>query len=1039
MKKILFLCLGCLVACQAVWAIHIPYETTFATAQERANWKILSSPSVGDNQLMFGDLGTGYRGGQVLYITADGGATCSYKTYASSRYNLMAYDSLGVLPKGQYEAKLLYKMPVGNFNKHISLSMSTQNYAPSSVSDGSKYHNATLCSGDWTTLTYTFSSAGNESKYLCCHISSSLDVRDSVYNQGIQIGWLSITRISDGVSNCISAPTGIHQIKREGNNAIFGWRGMAAEYEAELFLTESSNPFVYSMHELAFPTCTIPSDLLPQNGAYTLRVRPICGRDTGNWTAVDYLLLYDKNTLCMDYLNLHDSSVLAEYGVFDDPSRDQGVIDWGPYDIRSRHTTHVMGYDLQTNYHLSTIPKDGWASVRLGNWNTYGEAEDIIYTMHVREGMDIIKLQYAVVLENPNHSDYDQPRFTLETLDDSGQLIDSCAFADFTAAGNLVGWNSENRGDIIWKDWTLIGLNLSPYMGQTIKIRLTTKDCAYSAHYGYAYFSMDCASGRIQGVRCGEKADSLSLPDGFYYRWYKKYDNPDEIISRDQTFYITDPRDTITYAVDLINKMDTNCYYTLEASSLAFFPRAKATATWSPQNCQNYIQIEDQSYTEGVYWEEDGTEKVARVISGVDQYRWDFGKYGTSTERNPRILMPDEGGTVHVKLYASAIDGGCLDSCEFDITADSIGNVTMVHPYYMCEGHDAVVDGVHYSQPCDLVDSAKTIYGCDSISIIAIRLMQIDTMSLYDTICTQDYPYTWREFTITEPGQYESVIPAICGGCDSILYVMNLQTREQLLANIGDKTQSYCANTVQLEIPFSVEQGSFTSYSIRFAADAAEHGIIGEFENLLPPLHNTFLASFAPGVWPGEYEAFVVLNNHDCDSLILTVPFEVHYTADSVITQRWNDLLSVRKTAFDLYGGFHDYQWYKNGSPLSGETRSQLYLPTEGVDMDATYSVEFTRDADGVRLRSCEFVPTMQPATSTMAVYPTLLSPAAPLHVVSGEAGAATIYNRTGAQVATWQLTEGENVLTAPVQLGLYILRVTDVDGQNNVVKLIVE
>ena len=51
-------------------------------------------------------------------------------------------------------------------------------------------------------------------------------------------------------------------------------------------------------------------------------------------------------------------------------------------------------------------------------------------------------LQYAVVLEDPDHTPEDQPRFTLEILNENNQLIDSiCGFADFIASNSL-GWNS---------------------------------------------------------------------------------------------------------------------------------------------------------------------------------------------------------------------------------------------------------------------------------------------------------------------------------------------------------------------------------------------------------------------------------------------------------------------------------------------------------------------------------------------------------------------------------------------------------------------
>jgi hypothetical protein len=34
-----------------------------------------------------------------------------------------------------------------------------------------------------------------------------------------------------------------------------------------------------------------------------------------------------------------------------------------------------------------------------------------------------------------------------------------------------------NNSTIIWKDWTTVGVDIAPYHGEDIKIRLTTYDC----------------------------------------------------------------------------------------------------------------------------------------------------------------------------------------------------------------------------------------------------------------------------------------------------------------------------------------------------------------------------------------------------------------------------------------------------------------------------------------------------------------------------------------------------------------------------------
>ena len=67
-------------------------------------------------------------------------------------------------------------------------------------------------------------------------------------------------------------------------------------------------------------------------------------------------------------------------------------------------------------------------------------------------------------------------------------------------------WNDwqygNDRGK--WKDWTTIGLNLSDYHGQEVKIRVSTFDCGQGGHYTYAYYVMDCTNAKLLTEACGD-------------------------------------------------------------------------------------------------------------------------------------------------------------------------------------------------------------------------------------------------------------------------------------------------------------------------------------------------------------------------------------------------------------------------------------------------------------------------------------------------------------------------------------------------------
>lgn len=159
------------------------------------------------------------------------------------------------------------------------------------------------------------------------------------------------------------------------------------------------------------------------------------------------------------------------------------------------------------------------------------------------------------------------------------------------------------------------------------------------------------------------------------------------------------------------------------------------------------------------------------------------------------------------------------------------------------------------------------------------------------------------------------------------------------------------------------------------------------------------------------------------------------------IVQRWNDFLSVSKTAYDKYGGFTDYQWYKDDEPMVGRTGSQLYLPEEGLDSKSGYVVEMTQLKDGVRIRTCPYYPIVMSNTVTLAVTPTVVQSSgdAPLRIRVSESATAHLYSLMGAHIATWQLNKGENTFRMPSSRGLYLIKVQFESGEEKKQKIMVE
>ena len=127
----------------------------------------------------------------------------------------------------------------------------------------------------------------------------------------------------------------------------------------------------------------------------------------------------------------------------------------------------------------------------------------------------LLLLKYAMVLENPDHSAKDQPRFTLTITDTQGNAIDTeCADVDFHAPTSEEWSDTEvkalwheatSSGKLVhWQDWRTIGINLEQHVGKELVITFTSYDCDQGGHFGYAYFTLRCARTDVDGLPWGK-------------------------------------------------------------------------------------------------------------------------------------------------------------------------------------------------------------------------------------------------------------------------------------------------------------------------------------------------------------------------------------------------------------------------------------------------------------------------------------------------------------------------------------------------------
>lgn len=467
------------------------------------------------------------------------------------------------------------------------------------------------------------------------------------------------------------------------------------------------------------------------------------------------------NAQCIDFTDLRSSAVKCTYGTFDDPYARVGIIDDGPRAGSSRHTIHtdVNERDPRTNNQLRTVPQGEYASVRLGNWSTGAQAESITYEYFVNEEQNpILVFRYAAVMQDPDHTPAEQPRLTLEILDANNKMVDSyCGAFDFIASQSL-GWNV--NGNVLWKDWTAVGLDLSAYSGQTIYIRFTTYDCKQSGHYGYAYLNIACQQKKIQSLTCGyDNQTTLSGPDGFEYKWYT-YDNGNKkFVGNTQN--ITVPTDETIYYCEVNQTGKPTCSFTLNAQANPRVP----LANYSYQRkgtCVDTLYLTNLS----------GVSKDGQLLyephEDCDEYIWDLGdgRVIQSKDINQPIIY-ENTGTYKVKLTAKLINGNCIDVCERSILMHGFNdNHTKIIYDTICSSEFYMFDQEKLNKGGIYTHQIKTSYGCDSSTVLHLHVNQSYFYESVEDICDKA-TFDFHGRKLSQTGIYYDSLKT-AAGCDSI-------------------------------------------------------------------------------------------------------------------------------------------------------------------------------------------------------------------------------------------------------------------------------
>ena len=497
---------------------------------------------------------------------------------------------------------------------------------------------------------------------------------------------------------------------------------------------------------------------------------------------------------CIDPTDLTANYTTGYYGAFSNPYQTVGIVNNGPSANNSRHTIHTNTneVDSRTQNQLHTIPAGHTKSVRLGNWSTGKQAEALVYTMTVDTLIsDMLVMKYACVMQAAGHTAQEQPRFTLEILDDAQQAIDpTCGEVDFIASTDL-GWHQIGTGSnaVLWKDWSSISLDLKAYHGQTIFIRLTTYDCSQSGHYGYAYFTLECRRRAIEATTCGaQQANTFTAPDGFGYQWYTDTTQAPISTAREISASANESR---TYYCRLSFYDLPGCEFMMSAYAGVRLPLPlfDTLVTWS--NCQFDINFINKSTITS-----DGVNPIG-TGEGVESAEWRFpGSTGSPTSNQYHASAHyNRPGTYEVTLIAKLAGGMCTDTLTKQLNIVPAVHPEISGPAPHCP--NSVDDTLIVS------NASSTSWGSDTL-IVNPQTTTTYNVTVFDRNgCEYELSYTiviygsnpvdttavvcdsikWRGTTYTSSGNYAYVRTSGegCSETDSLHLTVNR-------SNVGDTT-----------------------------------------------------------------------------------------------------------------------------------------------------------------------------------------------------------------------------------------------------------
>ena len=179
---------------------------------------------------------------------------------------------------------------------------------------------------------------------------------------------------------------------------------------------------------------------------------------------------------------------------------------------------------------IKKIPIGYTRSTRINCPIPGGNANMLTFDILLNDTNCLLTLNYALVLEAPAHSGYENPFFKIDivklnALNQEDGLINNSA--TYEVIGDIPaqsGWGTFTGNSIgIWQNWRELALNLNEYVNQKVRVKIILASCEPTGHFGYGYFVGKVATPELTlNYGNGDTIAVLESPSGFQkYEWFR--------------------------------------------------------------------------------------------------------------------------------------------------------------------------------------------------------------------------------------------------------------------------------------------------------------------------------------------------------------------------------------------------------------------------------------------------------------------------------------------------------------------------------------